>query len=141
MAASCLAARADEIVDRLVDGVTAAGLGDIAVKRVGCLGLCAAGPLVEIPETGRLFERVTPDDVAPVVADLAADGGPVERAPFFTRQVRVVTKNLGRVDPENFDDALAHGAYEALEQVLSGMTPGQVIDEVTRGGLRGRGGA
>jgi (2Fe-2S) ferredoxin len=80
MAASCLAARADEIVDRLVDGVTAAGLGDIAVKRVGCLGLCAAGPLVEIPETGRLFERVTPDDVAPVVADLAADGGPVERA-------------------------------------------------------------
>lgn len=142
MAASCLSLRSDEVLERLVDGVTAAGVKDVAVKRVGCLGLCAAGPLVEIPETGRLFERVGPGDVTPVLGTLTAtDDAPVERAPFFTRQVRVVTENLGRVDPESFDDALAHGAYTALEQVLETMTPAQVIDEVTRSGLRGRGGA
>jgi bidirectional [NiFe] hydrogenase diaphorase subunit len=142
MAASCLAARSDEVLEQLVEGVSAAGLGDVAVKRVGCLGLCSAGPLVEIAETGRLFERVTPDTVDPVVAAVAAaDEGPVERPPFFARQVRVVTENLGRVDPENLDDALAHGAYEGLEEVLSSMTPAEVIDEITRSGLRGRGGA
>jgi bidirectional [NiFe] hydrogenase diaphorase subunit len=142
MAASCLSARSDELLEEIIGAVTAAGLDDVAVKRVGCLGLCAAGPLVEIAETGRLLERVTPGDVEPVVAALSSlDTTPAERAPFFTRQVRVVTENVGRVDPESLDDALAHGAYGALDQVLTTMTPGQVIDEVTRSGLRGRGGA
>src|SRR5688500_14925828 len=138
MPASCLSLRSDEVLEHLVDGVTAAGVKDVAVKRVGCLGLCAAGPLVEIPETGRLFERVGPDDLAPVLGALGdTDDTRVERAPFFTRQVRVVTENLGRIDPESFEDALAHGAYTALEQVLETMTPARVTDEVTRSGLRG----
>ena len=142
MAASCLALSSDRVLEGIVDAVGAAGLGDVAVKRVGCLGLCAAGPLVEIPETGRLFEAVKPDGVGAVVDGLAsADDTPVERAPFFSRQLRVVTENVGRVDPESLDDALAHGAYAALEQVLATMAPGQVIDEITRSGLRGRGGA
>jgi bidirectional [NiFe] hydrogenase diaphorase subunit len=142
MAANCLANRSDEVLERIVEGSTAAGLDDVAVKRVGCLGLCAGGPLVEIAETGRLFERVAPAEVGPVVAALASpDDGPVGRSPFFARQVRVVTENLGRVDPEDLDDALGRGAYGALEKVLSSMTPAEVIDEVTRSGLRGRGGA
>src|SRR4051812_49005707 len=66
-AASCMSAQAQEITERLVAAVTAAGLTDVAVKRVGCLGLCAAGPLVEIPQTGRLFRTVTPDAVQPIV--------------------------------------------------------------------------
>jgi bidirectional [NiFe] hydrogenase diaphorase subunit len=142
MAASCLSARSDEVLNSIVGGVTAAGLKDVAVKRVGCLGLCAAGPLVEVAETGRLFERVGPDTVDGVVGALAdGDTTPVERLPFFSRQLRVVTENLGRVDPESLDDALAQGAYSALEQVLTSMTPAQVVDEITRSGLRGRGGA
>ena len=142
MAASCLSLCSDQVLERLVEAVVAAGLADVAVKRVGCLGLCATGPLVEIPETGRLFEGVKADGVDPLVDGLAGtDDTPAGRPPFFTRQVRVVTENVGRVDPESLDDALAHGGYAALEQVLASMTPGQVIDEVTRSGLRGRGGA
>jgi len=122
----------------------AAGLADVAVKRVGCLGLCAAGPLVEVPENGRLFESVRPDDVGGVVEALRGlepGAAPAPRPPFFSRQLRVVTENSGRIDPESLDDYLAAGGYQALRNVLATMAPAQVIEEVTRSGLRGRGGA
>ena len=90
----------------------------MAVKRVGCLGLCAAGPLVQIPETGELFSHVPPDTIAPIVDALAARGcvaePEVEGAPFFSRQVRIVTEYSGSIDPESLDDYVAAGGYEAL---------------------------
>ncbi len=61
--------------------------------------------------------------------------------PFFTKQVKVVLSEVGRIDPEKLEDYLAHGGYQALARVLSEMTPEQVCDEVLRSGLRGRGGA
>ena len=106
-AASCLSSQSDQVFDALAEQVTAAGLTDVAVKRVGCLGLCAAGPLVEVPESGRLFERVSPDDLGGLVDALGAvtPGAPrIPPAPFFARQVRVATENSGRVDPEDLDD-------------------------------------
>ena len=114
------------------------------VKRVGCLGLCAAGPLVEIPETGQLFDHVRPDDVDGIVEALKAvkptdDAQP--QGPFFEKQLRVATENMGRIDPESLDDYVARGGYEALRTVLSEMTSTEVRDEITRSGLRGRGGA
>jgi len=93
-AASCLSASSDQIFDALAERVTEAGLTDVAVKRVGCLGLCAAGPLVEVPESGRLFERVRPDDLGGLVDELQAVRPgtiPAPPAPFFARQVRVAT--------------------------------------------------
>jgi len=143
-AASCLSARSDQVFEALADRVTEAGFTDVAVKRVGCLGLCAAGPLVEVPETGRLFENVRADDLGDLVEALrtvAPGAAPVPRAPFFARQVRVATENSGRVDPEDLDDYRANQGYRALEQVVTLMTPAQVLDEVVRSGLRGRGGA
>lgn len=62
-------------------------------------------------------------------------------SPFFTKQVRVVLSETGRIDPESLDDYLAHGGYQALAQVLSQMTPQEVCDEILDSGLRGRGGA
>ena len=146
-AASCLASGADRVADAIDDRIDERGLQDVAAKRVGCLGLCSAGPLARIPGTGELFERVSPDDgerLDGLVDALAAvpDGaapGP-ETRPFFARQVRIVTENCGVVDPESLDDYRAAGGYEALHKALTGMTPGQVLDEVTRSGLRGRGG-
>jgi bidirectional [NiFe] hydrogenase diaphorase subunit len=61
--------------------------------------------------------------------------------PFFARQVRVVTENCGRIDPEDLDDYVAAGGYEALRSAVTLMTPGEVIEQVRRSGLRGRGGA
>ena len=143
-AASCMSAQAHDITVRLGELVGEAGLGDVAVKRVGCLGLCAAGPLVQIPETGRLFERVTPDELQPIVDTLRTlqpTGEMVPQVPFFAKQLRVATENFGVVDPESLDDYIERGGYEALRRALSEMTSAAVRDEVTRSGLRGRGGA
>jgi bidirectional [NiFe] hydrogenase diaphorase subunit len=143
-AASCMSAQSHDITLRLGERTAAAGLTDVQVKRVGCLGLCAAGPLVEIAETGQLFERVRPDDVEPVVKALKKVKPTDTRqpqGPFFEKQLRVATENFGRVDPEDLDDYLERGGYDALRRVLSEMTSTQVRDEITRSGLRGRGGA
>ncbi|HEU4900326.1 MAG TPA: NAD(P)H-dependent oxidoreductase subunit E, partial [Actinomycetota bacterium] len=143
-AASCLSAGSDQVLDALAERVAQAGLDDVAVKRVGCLGLCAAGPLVEVAESGRLFERVGPDDLGGLVGELQTVGPgvtPAPPAPFFARQVRVVTENSGRVDPEDLDDYRARGGYRALETALGSMSPADVVDQVVRSGLRGRGGA
>jgi bidirectional [NiFe] hydrogenase diaphorase subunit len=143
-AASCLSARSDQVLDALVDRVAEAGFTDVAVKRVGCLGLCAAGPLVEVPQTDQLFENVHADDLGGLVEALrttAPGAAPAPRAPFFARQVRVATENSGRVDPEDLDDYRAHQGYRALQQAVTSMTPAEVLDELVRSGLRGRGGA
>ncbi len=143
-AASCMSAQAQEITAALAGAVAESGMQDVAVRRVGCLGLCAAGPLVEIPETGQLFTLVTPDSVGEIASALAAvsPGDPRRpQPPFFAAQVRVATENFGAIDPESLDDYVAHGGYEALRTVLNEMTSTEVREVITRSGLRGRGGA
>src|SRR5512140_3710402 len=101
-AASCVSAQSDQIFKQLGEKVGEAGLNDVAVKRVGCLGLCAAGPLVRIPETGQLLSHVALDNLEPVVEQLksAKPNGKLEaEPPFFSKQVRVATENMGVTDP------------------------------------------
>jgi len=141
-AASCMSGNASDLTARLRE--LTEGREGLAVKRVGCLGLCAAGPLVEIAETGQMFEHVKPADAEDIVA--ALDGVPAgaQREPqgaFFEKQVRVATENFGVVDPEDLDDYIAAGGFRALRRVLSEMTSSEVRDEITESGLRGRGGA
>jgi bidirectional [NiFe] hydrogenase diaphorase subunit len=141
-AASCVSGNAGDITARLRE--LTEHESDVLVKRVGCLGLCAAGPLVEIAETGEMIGHVSPDAVEPVLQALAAVKPGAERqtqAPFFERQVRVATENFGQVDPESLDDYIAAGGFGALRRVLSEMTSAEVRDEITESGLRGRGGA
>lgn len=145
-AAGCLSMGSDRVFESLREAVVAGGLDDVAVRRVGCLGLCAAGPLVAVPEQGRLFERVdpSPEGVNKLVSSLSgatAGGRPVATNPFFSHQVKVVLERCGVVDPERLDDYVATGGYEALAQAVETMTPDDVIAEVVRSGLRGRGGA
>ena len=143
-AASCMSAQSHDITLRLGERIAALGMTDANIKRVGCLGLCAAGPLVEIAETAELFERVKPDDVEGIVKALKKVKPTDTRrpqGPFFEKQLRVVTENMGRIDPESLDDYVGRGGYEALKRVLSDMTSTEVRDVITRSGLRGRGGA
>ena len=138
---------AERVLDALSERVTERGLTDVAVKRVGCLRLCAAGPLVEIPELGQLFEAVdptSPESIDRVVDALAGEGGAGHSTaddPFFARQVRIVLANSGLVDPEDLNDYVAHGGYEALTQAVTTMRPYEVLEEIVHSGLRGRGGA
>ncbi|HET7490005.1 MAG TPA: NuoF family protein [Acidimicrobiales bacterium] len=143
-AASCLSSGSGAVHTALVDALEAAGVDDVGVKRVGCLGLCAGGPLVSVPETGELYREVTAAGAPELAAALAAADPTAPRAqpdPFFARQVRVVTEHLGRIDPESLDDYLAVDGYAALERALAELSPGEVLAEVTASGLRGRGGA
>ncbi len=143
-AASCMSAQSHDVTLRLGEAAAEAGLTDVIIKRVGCLGLCAAGPLVEIPETGRLFSAVTPDGVSHIVEALRAvtpEDTPQPQGPFFERQLRVATENMGRIDPESLEDYVERGGYEALRQILSEKTSTEVREELSKSGLRGRGGA
>jgi len=145
-AAGCMSLEAERVLDALRERVTERGLTDVAIKRVGCLRLCAAGPLVEIPEQGQLFEAVdptSPESIDRVVDALAGGKGGRSTAddPFFSRQVRIVLGNSGLVDPEDLNDYVAHGGYEALTQAVTTMRPYEVLEEIVHSGLRGRGGA
>jgi bidirectional [NiFe] hydrogenase diaphorase subunit len=119
--------------------------GPIAVQGTGCLGLCSRGPLVSRQPDGTVFADVQPDNAAAILrAGGPGDDGPAVFSPdlpFFARQTRIVLAGAGLVDPEHIETALADGAYHALGKALTEMTPQQVIDEVARSGLRGRGGA
>ena len=145
-AAGCMSLNADQVFEALRERATERGLADTAVKRVGCLRLCVAGPVVEIPERGLLFEAVdpsSPESIDSVINALQGSEGGRSTAddPFFARQVRIVLANSGVIDPEDIDDYVAHGGYEALTQTVTSKKPEEILEEVVRSGLRGRGGA
>ncbi len=142
----CYASGALELQQRLEAAVIAAGRTDtVEVVGVGCIGFCGHGPLVSVEPTGLLFERVTPDQAPEIVA--ALDGGPCTaqrgdpQHPFFARQMLVVRRNGGRIDPERIEEYIAADGYQALYDVLHDLSPAEVIETITRSGLRGRGGA
>jgi bidirectional [NiFe] hydrogenase diaphorase subunit len=150
MGTGCLSQRSDKVKESLEAEVRKRGLEETCrVERAGCMGLCAAGPLVRVDPEGTLYERVRPGDETQDAAEVVESIGkkPVERLQldtgnrFFSAQYRVVLENAGRIDPERIEDYIAAGGYEALLTALSTMSPSEVIEEVKKSGLRGRGGA
>ena len=145
-AAGCLSLRSDEVAKLLSERLHAGGVADVDVKRVGCLGLCAAGPLVHVPETGEMYGGVTPDstaldDLVELLRTANPENGPRPELPsFFTRQTQIVLENSGHIDPEDIDDYLVNHGYEALRIAVTELTPEQVVEQVLVSGLRGRGG-
>ncbi len=145
MAAGCLSQHSDQVKDSLEQQVKKGGLKKCCVKGVGCMGLCSAGPLVSVRPENTLYQAVTPEDAPAIVSSLGK--APVERLlcptdrPFFTRQTKIVLANSGEIDPERLQDYLAVGGYQQLAHALTNLTPSQVVDQIARSGLRGRGGA
>jgi bidirectional [NiFe] hydrogenase diaphorase subunit len=151
MAAGCMSSRAEEVKNALQAQVKAGGLEDqIEVKPVGCMGLCAVGPLVsvETPSDGKgvMYQAVVPDDAQDIVKGIQS-GESVQRlhcptdVPFFARQTRVVLENSGVINPERIDEYIGAKGYAGLLKAVTTLTPAQVIEEMKRSGLRGRGGA
>jgi bidirectional [NiFe] hydrogenase diaphorase subunit len=145
-AASCLSSHGLAVKDALVRAAAEAGIADrVHVAPVGCMRLCCEGPLVQADPSGDLYEKVTPADAPSIVA--ALDGGAATanrgdpKMPFFALQTPLVLENCGIVEPERIESYLTAGGYQSLHQVLRETTPAQVVEEITRSGLRGRGGA
>lgn len=146
VAAGCLSAGSDRVQQALQNEIAQRGLeAECEVKGVGCLGLCTMGPMMVVEPEGIVYQNVTEADAAAIVDSLGKK--PVKRLvcpsdmSFFTKQVKIVLENSGVIDPEKIEDYIARDGYTALARVVEEMSPQEVIDEVTRSGLRGRGGA
>ncbi len=145
VAAGCLSQHSDHVKQNLEHQLQDHGLTHCRVKGVGCMRLCSAGPLVSVQPEKTFYQAVTPEDAPAIIESL--DAAPVKRLvcpthrPFFTQQTKIVLANSGEIDPERLEDFIAVGGYQQLAHVLTDLTPAQVIDQVSRSGLRGRGGA
>ncbi len=146
MAAGCQSSGAKPVLDGLKTQL--GEREDVKVKSVGCMGLCSAGPLVEVQTRGQdkpvLYQHVAESDAADVAASLG--GEPVQRlacpteVPFFARQQKIVLENSGVIDPEDINDYIAADGYRALVTALTEMNRAEVLREIEISGLRGRGG-
>ena len=156
----CTSSGSTQIIERFEQKIKEAGLEkEIKVVRTGCFGLCEAGPVVIVYPEGTFYSRVKVEDVDEIVSEHLLKGRKVqhlvytdhatheqnankslEDINFYKHQKRVALRNCGVIDPENIDEYLAFDGYKALEKALTSMTREEVIDEILKSGLRGRGG-
>jgi len=155
----CRALGSRKVLARLQETLRETGLaGEVEVVPTGCPGFCELGPLLTIDPEQIAYNRVGLDDVPAIVAKTIAHGEIIDglvfvdpvtgqtivhdsELPFYTKQMRWVLDLNGQIDPTRIEDYIAHGGYGALAKALHQMSPEQVIEEVTKSGLRGRGGA
>ena len=155
---ACCSGGGDKIVEAFARELESAGLKEkVQVVTTGCLGFCEQGPIVKILPQGTFYVQVREDDVKEIVAEHLVKGRVVQRLcydpeqakklvaeaniPFYQKQYRIVLRNCGVIDPEKIEDYIARDGYKAIEKVLFEMTPEQVVEEILKSGLRGRGGA
>ena len=155
----CSSSGSAELIKRFEEQIAQNGLEkEVKVVRTGCFGLCEAGPVVIVYPEGTFYSRIKVDDVDEIVSEHLLKGrivqhliykekadeeqhSTLENIDFYRPQLRLALRNCGRIDPENIDEYIAFDGYRALGKALTEMTPQQVIDEVLKSGLRGRGGA
>jgi len=155
----CHSSQSDAILWNLRDEIEAKGLSDkVQVILTGCFGFCEKGPIVKIIPDNTFYTQVKPEDAQTIVEEHIIKGRKVTRLlyrnpetkdavgdskhmGFFKKQLRIVLRNCGFIDPENIDEYIAREGYMALGKVISEMTPQQVIQEIKDSGQRGRGGA
>ncbi|MGB2853338.1 MAG: FAD-dependent oxidoreductase [Dehalococcoidia bacterium] len=156
----CLSMGSGAVYEALEAEVARQGLKNATVEISGCHGhgLCEQGPSVVVEPEGIFYTHVQAEDAAEIVSSHLRDGKPVERLfyhdpvtgeatprysdmNFYKKQQRVILHNCGHINPEKIDHYITSGGYRALRKALLEMTPEQVIDEISRAGLRGRGGA
>ncbi|MCS6870321.1 MAG: NuoF family protein [Anaerolineae bacterium] len=142
---ACQSSRSEDVLKAIQAELKARGLEKkCAARPGGCQGLCARGPLANLDHGKRIYQHLTPEDASAVVDSFESE--PPERIqldkqlPFFTRQVRVATQGGGLIDPTDLESYIAAGGYTALLDSLMHKTPAEVLQEVVKSGLRGRGG-
>ncbi len=154
----CVSAKAVEIRQALEKAVEELKLDSVKVDFTGCHGFCEQGPIAFVEPEGIFYTHVSVEDVPEIAQSHLRDGQPVERLfykdpvstqavpyykniNFYKKQQRIILRNCGHINPERIEDYITTGGYQSLRKVLFEMAPEQVIDEVKRSGLRGRGGA
>jgi len=153
----CHAYGCDRVYQAFVEELQKCGLADkVDIRSTGCHGYCERGTIVVIFPEKICYLRVKPEDVSEIITTTLVEKKLVSRLlyedsdgqkivhedeiPFYKHQSRIVFGNNILLDPKSIDDYIALGGYSALAKALSGMTPEQVLDEVKKANLRGRGG-
>jgi NADH:ubiquinone oxidoreductase subunit F (NADH-binding)/(2Fe-2S) ferredoxin/NAD-dependent dihydropyrimidine dehydrogenase PreA subunit len=149
--------RLKELIDNELEKQNLSGKVNINIS--GCLGMCAKGPIMIINPGYTIYGKVMPEDIPEIIEEHIVKRKPVARliidedhlynrffrvfgdVNFFGKQMRIALRNCGIMDPESIDDYLSLRGYEALAKVMTDMRPAQVIEEIKKSGLRGRGGA
>ena len=156
----CTSSDSLQIIENLKAEIEKAGLSDHAmVHLTGCFGFCAMGPIVKVYPDNVFYVHVKPEDAAEIVQSHIANNQVVERLlfeepaldhqkvqkhedmAFYKKQLRIALRNCGHINPEDITEYIANDGYLALAKCLEEMTPQEVIEEMKKSGLRGRGGA
>ncbi len=155
---ACCSGGGDKIAEEFKKQLAEQKLDEtVQVVTTGCLGFCEQGPIVKILPQGTFYVQVKDADVKEIVAEHLVKGRVVQRLcydpeqakklvaeaniPFYQKQYRIVLRNCGVIDPEKIEDYIARDGYKAMEKVLFEMKPEDVVEEILKSGLRGRGGA
>jgi len=154
----CRATGSEAILSDVVKELAKKGLtNEVSVVETGCNGFCAAGPIMVIYPEGTFYQYVKASDVPEIIEEHIVKGRPVQRLmykepvtekpiphmqeiPFFGKQMLIALKNRGLIDAEKIDEYIARDGYMAAAKALTEMTPDEVIEQVKKSGLRGRGG-
>ena len=153
----CESSNSDGIYNNLLAEAKAAGVIDkVQIVKTGCFGFCEKGPIVKVLPEDSFYVEVKPADAKDIINEQIVKGREVTRLlynkekkslesvqdiEFYQKQLRIVLRNCGVINPENIEEYIARDGYLALEKALFQMTPQQIVDEVKASGLRGRGGA
>ena len=155
----CTSSGSQRIRERLEKEIAANGLSEeVGVVKTGCFGLCALGPIMIVYPEGTFYSLVQEEDIPEIVSEHLLKGRvvtrllydettktdkiiPLNETNFYKKQHRVAPRNCGVINPENIDEYIGTGGYEALGIVLTEKTPQDVIQILLDSGLRGRGGA
>ena len=153
----CTSSKSPQILENFQKLIKEKNIPNVRVIKTGCFGLCAKGPIVIIRPEDVFYAMVTPDDAKEIIEEHIIKGNIVDRLlckdidgkkvqkldelTFYKKQRRIALKNCGVINPEEIDEYIAFDGYKALEKVLLEMTPEEVINQVEKSGLRGRGGA
>ena len=156
----CTSSQSALIIEKLNEELSKYGLEkEVKIVKTGCFGLCQKGPIMAIYPDKIFYCHVTLDDVAEIVSEHFYKGRPVKRLElsdidevtkekifeiskirFYAKQKRIALKNCGIINPEDINEYIAKDGYQALGKVLTEMSQQEVIDEIKKSGLRGRGG-
>ena len=153
----CTSSKSPEILENFKRIIKEKNIQNVRVIKTGCFGLCAKGPIVIIRPEDTFYAMVKPEDCEEIIESHIRNGKVVDRLlckdidgtkvqklddlTFYKKQKRIALKNCGVINPEDIDEYIAFDGYRALARVLLEMDSDEVIDIITKSGLRGRGGA
>ena len=154
----CRASESEQLFQSLKKEIIEKGLeNEVQVITTGCFGFCEKGPIVKVMPDNTFYTQVKPEDAIEIIAEHVIKGRKVTRLlyinpeteqavsdskhmGFYRKQLRIALRNCGFIDPENIEEYISRDGYAALAKCLTEMTPAQVIEEMKKSGLRGRGG-